>query len=172
MDTYSRLNNGYHWHRAPDDDSAAHTCPAVNRSSNWHLKRVFIYLTVTLWPFMLTAQELIINEAAPNTQISQNQARLCFTMRLPLWENNVPVKVFVLPDNHPLHRQFVKRILGLFPYQLRQVWDRQIFSGTGQAPITVATEQEMVEQVASTPGGIGYVKSGSSYPQVRTLEVR
>lgn len=136
------------------------------------LKMGLTCLTVTLWPFMLTAQELIVNEAVPNARISQNEARLCFTMRLPLWENNLPVKVFVLPDDHPLHRQFAKSILGLFPYQLRQVWDRQIFSGTGQAPVTVATEQEMVEQVASTPGGIGYVKSASAYSQVHTLEVR
>lgn len=167
---YSRLNNGCPWHRSLDN-AAAPTCSATNRSSG-RLKKVFICLTVTLWPWMLTAQELIVNKATPNTQISQNQARLCFTMRLPLWENNVPVKVFVLPDNHPLHRKFAKNILGLFPYQLRQVWDRQIFSGTGQAPIMVATEQEMVERVASTPGSIGYVESGSSYPQVRTLEVR
>jgi hypothetical protein len=121
---------------------------------------------------MLAAQELIVNQAPLNAWISQNEARLYFTMRRPLWDNNQPVKVFVLPDDHPLHRQFVKSVLGLFPYQLRQVWDRQLFSGTGQAPITVATEQEMLERVASTPGGIGYAASGAAYSQVRTLEVR
>lgn len=157
---------------------------SLNQNTHWrypmivccqggrYLNTVFAGLLLTLWPLMLTAQELIVNQASANVYISQNEARRCFTMRLPFWGNHVPVKVFVLPDDHPLHRQFVKSILGLFPYQLRQVWDRQIFSGTGQAPITVATEQEMVEQVASTPGGIGYVESGSRYPQVRTLEVR
>lgn len=134
--------------------------------------RVFTGLTFTLWSLMLTAQELIVNEALPNQQISRNEARLYFTMRFPLWGNDIPVRVFVLPDDHPLHRQFTKSVLGLFPYQLRQVWDRQIFSGTGQAPITVATEQEMIERVASTPGGIGYVESEVNHLQVRTLEVR
>ena len=149
-----------------------HCFPVIRRQMGRCLHTVFAGLVLMLWPWMLTAQELIVNQASPNVQISQNKARLCFTMRLPLWGDNTPVKVFVLPDDHPLHRQFAKNVLGLFPYQLRQVWDRQIFSGTGQAPITVATEQEMVKRVASTPGGIGYVESGSNYPQVRMLEVR
>lgn len=159
-------------------------CSSSSKSTHWYghpvirqqgvnrLKVAFIGLMVTLWPCVLSAQDLIVNEASATVGISQNEARLRFTMRLPLWENNLPVKVFVLPDDHPLHRQFAKSVLGLFPYQLRQVWDRQIFSGTGQAPITVATEQEMVERVASTPGGIGYVESASAYSRVRTLEVR
>jgi len=123
-------------------------------------------------PFALTAQELIVNEAVAQQSMSRNEARRCFTMRLPTWENRLPVRVFILPDDHPVHRQFTKSILGLFPYQLRQVWDRQIFSGTGQAPMTVATEEEMIERVATTPGGIGYVESGANHPHIRILEVR
>ena len=120
----------------------------------------------------LQAQELIANPDWPAAPLDLNQARLYFTLRLKLLDNRIPVNVFVLPDEHPLHRRFAKNILGLFPYQLRQVWDRQLFSGTGQVPITVTTEQEMVERVAATPGAIGYVESGSNLSQVRILEVR
>ena len=59
------------------------------------------------------------------------------------------VKVFVLADDHELHRAFAKQVLGLFPYQLRSIWDRQVFSGTGQAPIPVADEAEMLRVVGS-----------------------
>lgn len=162
MDSFSSSSKSNPWQRPP----------VIRQQSAKPLSTAFIGLVLMLWPWRLTAQELIVNESVHNARISQNEARLFFTMRLPFWENNLPVKVFVLPDDHPLHRQFAKNVLGLFPYQLRQVWDRQIFSGTGQAPITVATEQEMVKRVASTPGGIGYVESASAYSQVRTLEVR
>ncbi len=137
---------------------------------NW--PRLFTGLALMFWSLTLTAQELIVNEASPHQPISRNEARRYFTMRLPVWENDLPVKVFALPDDHPTHRQFTKSVLGLFPYQLRQVWDRQIFSGTGRAPIIVATEQDMIERVAATPGGIGYVESEANHPQVRVLEVR
>ena len=44
----------------------------------------------------------------------------------------------------------------MFPYQLRNVWDRLVFSGAGQSPHVVNTLEEMYEQVSSTPGAIGY----------------
>jgi ABC-type phosphate transport system substrate-binding protein len=142
----------------------------------WSIRRrlslVVAALILTLCPLPLIAQELIANPDWPATPLDRNQARLYFTLRLRLLDNQIPINVFVLPDDHPLHRQFAKNILGLFPYQLRQVWDRQLFSGTGQAPNTVSSEQEMLERVGSTPGAIGYTASGSNPPQVRILEVR
>jgi hypothetical protein len=46
----------------------------------------------------------------------------------------------------------------MFPHQLRWAWDRQVFSGTGRAPIMVNTEEEMRQRIASTPGAIGYLR--------------
>ena len=129
-------------------------------------------LILTLELPALPAQELIANPALPSAPVDRNQLRLYFTLRLKLWDNRIPLTVFVLPDDHPLHEQFAKSVLGLFPYQLRQVWDRQLFSGTGQAPITVNSEQDMIERVANTPGAIGYAASGVFHPQVQTLEIR
>jgi hypothetical protein len=118
------------------------------------------------------AQELIANAGLSSATLSQNEVRLFFTMRLQQWPNGQPVKVFVLPDDHALHRDFTKTVLGLFPYQLRRVWDRQVFSGTGQAPTTVTDEREMLRRIAATPGAIGYLKSAPDDPRVETLEVR
>ena len=104
--------------------------------------------------------------------MTTNEARLYLTMRLKAWPNGVPVKVFVLPDEDPLHRRFANVVLGLYPYQLRRVWDRQLFSGTGQAPTTVASEAEMIRRVAATPGALGYVGAVPDGAPVRPLEVR
>jgi hypothetical protein len=93
-------------------------------------------------------------------------------MRLNEWPNGRHAQVFVLPDNHPLHEAVAKSVLGLYPYQLRRAWDRQLFSGTGPAPITVTTESEMIERVARTPGAIGYAYSDAVDESVRRLEVR
>ena len=46
----------------------------------------------------------------------------------------------------------------MFPYQLRRLWDKQIFSGTGIAPTTVKSIEEMRERVANTKGAIGYLR--------------
>lgn len=115
---------------------------------------------------------LIAHPGVDVQSLSQNEARLYFGMRLNQWPNGQGVKVFVLPDNHPLHERVVKSILGLYPYQLRRAWDRQLFSGTGQAPVVVATEAELMDRVAKTPGALGYAAAGSLNPSVRALEVR
>tara|TARA_R110002049_G_scaffold269759_1_gene446679 strand:- start:3995 stop:4282 length:288 start_codon:yes stop_codon:yes gene_type:complete len=78
-------------------------------------------------------------------------------MRTTEWPDGSAVQVFVLEDKNNIHIAFCKEILGMFPYQLRRVWDRQVFSGTGTAPTTVKTEEEMRARVAETQGAIGYI---------------
>lgn len=118
------------------------------------------------------ADSLIVNSNVGIQTLSQNEARLYLTMRVTQWPNGTPVKVFVLPDNHPLHQRITKSELGLYPYQLRRAWDRQLFSGTGQVPVTVSTEGELIKRVGETPGAIGYAGPGALNPTVRSLEVR
>lgn len=90
-------------------------------------------------------------------------------MRLRKWEDGSTIKVFVLPDKHPLHVEFSKNILHVFPYQLRNSWDRLVFSGTGEEPIQVATEQQMRARVGSTPGAIGYLSRSMIDETVRVI---
>jgi len=119
-----------------------------------------------------TSVTLITNPSVGIESLSQNEARLYMTMRLDQWPNGRRTQVFVLPDNNPLHEAVAKEILGLYPYQLRRAWDRQLFSGTGPAPITVETEAELIKRVAETPGAIGYAESHGLGTSVRKLEVR
>jgi hypothetical protein len=44
---------------------------------------------------------------------------------------------------------------------MRSAWDRLVYSGTGQAPLEVSSEEEMRAKIASTPGAIGYLKTVS-----------
>ena len=117
------------------------------------------------------AQQIIVNTDVSISTIDRNRARLIFTMRINQWPNQQPVAVFVLPDDTPLHQAFTKSALGVFAYQLRQTWDRQVFSGTGQAPMQVTSEAEMIERVRQTPGAIGYIAHATSVSGIRVVEV-
>lgn len=117
------------------------------------------------------AQQLIVNDDVGISAIDRNRARLIFTMRVNQWSDQLPVAVFVLPDDAPLHQAFAKSALGVFPHQLRQTWDRQVFSGTGQAPLQVASESEMLRRVRQTPGAIGYVSQSSNTTGIKVIEV-
>lgn len=100
---------------------------------------------------------VVYPETDRGISLSQNALRAIFGMRLRKWKDGTPIKVFVLPDDDPLHIAFSKHILQVFPYQLRNAWDRLVFSGTGEEPITVNSEQQMREKINSTPGAIGYL---------------
>ncbi len=93
-------------------------------------------------------------------ELSQEQLRELFFIRRTKWADGTPVRVFVLPDDHPLHMRFAKQILGVYPYQLRAAWDRMIYSGTGVPPTRVEGLEEMHRRVDATPGAIGYVLEG------------
>ncbi len=109
----------------------------------------------------------------PNTNISlsRNLLRSVFSMRLRTWQNGIPIQVFVLPDDAPLHSIFAKKKLNVFPYQLRSAWDRLVYSGTGQAPFVVHSEEEMRSKVATTPGAIGYLSESKVDSSIQVVHI-
>lgn len=114
---------------------------------------------------------LIAQGTVAGGPLSLNTTRLIFSMQLTQWPDGTPVRVFVLPDDHALHRAFTKDLLSLYPRQLRRVWDRQLYSGTGQAPETVADEIEMRHRVATTPGAVGYLSKEMTDDTIQVLRV-
>ena len=120
---------------------------------------VVLLALALLWTTAASAVEVVVNAAQPKNEVSRSLARGIFGMRVRAWPDGVPVRVFVLEDSRPLHQEFCKSVLQMYPYQLRQNWDRLLYSGTGQQPVIVATEDEMMRRVAETPGSIGYVNN-------------
>jgi hypothetical protein len=94
-------------------------------------------------------------------------------MRVRNWPDGKPVTVFVLPDRDERHVAFSKEILYVYPYVLRDTWDRMVFTGTGKAPIEVKSEDELLKRVAATPGAIGYIPKGKvANEKIKILEIR
>ena len=129
---------------------------------------------VFIWAWVpgVQAQQLILNPGVEMDHLDRNRVRAIFTMRLRRWDDGTPIRVFVLPDEDPLHQQFAKQVLGVFAHQLRRAWDRQVFSGTGQAPAEVKDLEEMRRKVRTTPGAIGYLPEDDADEGVRVLHVR
>lgn len=118
------------------------------------------------------ALEIIVNSGVMISDISRSHVRQIFSARVTRWEDGSAIRVYVLPDESPLHQEMCKSLLDLYPYQLRAAWDRIIYTGIGQAPIQVANESEMRRRVASVPGAIGYIGRVLTHDTVRELSVR
>lgn len=121
-----------------------------------------------------SAADVVANPQISAEAISRPLLRGIFGMRVRAWPDGTPVRVFVLDDNDPGHVEFCKTVLRIYPYQLRQNWDRLVYSGTGQPPVAVASEKELIRLVAQTSGAIGYVGKADpllSGDQLKVLNV-
>ena len=113
--------------------------------------------------------EVFVNASVPERQYSKADLRAIFAMRKTYWSDGSKIQVFVLPDNESLHQQFTKLKLNMFSHQLRSIWDRMIFSGTGKAPVELKSEAKMREKIATTPGAIGYLVKKNNNDGIRML---
>lgn len=104
--------------------------------------------------------------------ITNAQLRRIYAVRQIKWDDNSPITVFVLPNNHNIHKKFAQENLNILPYKLERIWNKLTFSGLGVAPTVVATEAELVAAVASTPGAIGYLEHISEEYQVNVIQIK
>lgn len=116
--------------------------------------------------------QVITHPDVAEKSLSVNALRAIFSMHLKTWPDGRLIKVFVLPDHDPLHQKFSKEQLNVFPYQLRAVWDRLVYSGTGQAPVSLTSNSEMLARVSSTPGSIGYIDTSFINGHVHVLQIK
>ncbi len=114
---------------------------------------------------------VITNASVDQDVIARRTLRAIFGMRMRNWGNGESITVYVLDDRDPRHMSFCERRLGMLPYNLRRNWDRLIFSGTGRAPIRVATLEEMISLVRNTPGAIGYMSEDEVDESVSILQI-
>jgi hypothetical protein len=141
---------------------------AVRTGSHGKLPRMMKLVVHLSFVFLVTcacyshADVLVVRNSAAgpsSAPLSRTALQAIFGMRFQQWENGLPVRVFVLPDDHPSHVAFCKQVLRVFPHQLRSAWDRLVFSGIGQAPIELKSEDDMRARILETPGAIGYLPS-------------
>ena len=115
---------------------------------------------------------VIANSQQPVNSLNLKELRAMFLMRLREWPDHRPVSVFVLRQEDPVHIQFCKDLLSVYPHQLQAGWDRLVYSGTGAAPVILESEQQMLDTIANTPGSIGYIQEDKPHANVKTITVQ
>lgn len=114
---------------------------------------------------------IVVHPDISLNNLTRGVLRAIYSKRLRQWPDGTRVQVHALPDNRPVHDRFCKKQLNIFPHQMRKIWDRIVYSGTGQAPIQVDSEIEMLTTISSTPGAIGYVSSNLVNKTVKAIDV-
>jgi len=131
--------------------------------------KLLISLALLLWVNTSFAISLIVNDSVSFSPASSKDIRNIFTLQQTHWENGNKIQIFVFPDDNAVHQQFSKSITQIFPYQYRRIWDRVTFSGTGLAPTTVNSMEEMLEKVSQTKNSIGYIENIDKHQSIKVI---
>lgn len=69
----------------------------------------------------------------------------------------------------PVHNDFYKNVVKKNGSQLKAYWAKVVFSGKRAPPMVLMNDADVIEWVASTPGGLGYIDSASVNETVKVL---
>jgi ABC-type phosphate transport system substrate-binding protein len=122
-------------------------------------------LVVAFYCMNAFAARVIVHQSVDASTLTKQELRLIFSMQKLYWKDGTRIQVFVLPSASPIHQEFCYQQLDLMPYVLQHRWDRLVFSGVGDRPILVDNEEEMLNYVTNTLGGIGYVADKKYFPR-------
>ncbi|MBU3006267.1 substrate-binding domain-containing protein [Paraglaciecola arctica] len=115
--------------------------------------------------------KVVVNPSVDSKDLSVEQIRRIFSMRQTTWSNDQTITVYVLANQHQTHQVFSTKVLGMFPYQLDRIWNKLVYSGLGEEPIKLQSEEEMLERVSQEPGAIGYVMQPINLDKINVIKV-
>ncbi|RZM71867.1 phosphate ABC transporter substrate-binding protein [Pseudoalteromonas rubra] len=72
-------------------------------------------------------------------------------------------------ETNTASEEFYSKVIGRNPTQLKAYWSKLLFTGKGQPPKKLASDEEVLKTVAGDPSIIGYVSSGSADGSVRVV---
>jgi ABC-type phosphate transport system substrate-binding protein len=137
------------------------------------MKMIFLLL-ITLTTFPVQAQRILIvtNALNKSSQITLDQLQDIYFKRSRNWSDGKPVRFFDRLDNSGERTQFLKYYLKKTSRQVDQFWIGQKFNTGDSSPIQVPSDTMTLNLISRFPGGIGYVKEGTSLPpSVKVLEI-
>lgn len=123
-------------------------------------RKIFSALLVAV--SLLSAQAnagSIVVHPSNNDTLSKDQVARIFLGKLKEFPSGETASPVSLAENTDVTQKFVSDILKKSPAQLKSYWAKLIFTGQGEPPVMLSSEDELIKKVASTPGMIGFVSS-------------
>lgn len=99
------------------------------------------------------AQAEVVIITSANATIAPSVEQVC---QVFLGKLKSPTPITLL-EQHPARDEFYLKACKKDPAQVRTMWGKLIFTGTGTPPREVASPAEMKKAVAGTPGSVGYI---------------
>lgn len=112
---------------------------------------------------------VIVNARSGVAAMTRSEVINIFFGRNRQFFNGLEAQPVDLDDVQPGRARFYKNLVNKDIPEIDAYWSRQVFTGRLLAPPRLKTAEEVVNWVASHPGGIGYVEIGKADARVRVV---
>jgi ABC-type phosphate transport system substrate-binding protein len=120
-----------------------------------------ILLSLALVCVAVAAETVVVNAGLGVSELSKDDLQAMFEGKKGNWPAGAKVVLVTQPDA-AVHESFLKAYVGKSPSQFATAWKKIVFTGKASAPISVASDADVVAAVAKTPGAIGYLADGGA----------
>lgn len=93
-----------------------------------------------------------------------------YTGDIRLWSDDSPVIVFDLKPKGEVKDMFYD-FLGKSPSRMKSIWLKKMLSGEGDPPKSLLSEEDMLKNVSSTPGSVGFISNSKVTDRVKVLAI-
>ena len=134
-----------------------------------------VALKIAILILLLSASSLaqvaiIVNNSVPLKSVEASTILNIYALNQKAWEDGTPIIPVILKGNESTTQIFYQYI-GKSRLEMRKTWMRAQLSGEGRAPISLDSDEAVLETVASTPGAIGFVRAQIAGSNVRTVAI-
>jgi hypothetical protein len=115
---------------------------------------------------------LIVRPDNPNATIDRSFVGQAFLRKVRRWPGGETILPVDLDRHSAVRTRWSQEVLGRSVEAVKAYWQQMIFSGRGVPPPEVPSDADVVDYVLRTPGGVGYVTSGTNLRGAKILEIR
>lgn len=128
------------------------------------MKKTLIIIFLLMLPNagINAGSDIILRFDNPDKMLLMNRlaAQMLFTRKMTRWSDGQEVKIFVKPVNSIEHKEFIRSVLGMTPYNFQRQLESQTYAGRATSVNEVPTDEAMAMKITQTPGSLGYINYG------------
>ncbi len=133
-----------------------------------------VYLTILVLLLSTAASmaqvAVIAHQSCPADTIEKRELLDFYTGDILKWSDGQLVVVFDLKPRGEVKKDFYK-FLGKSASRMKSIWLKKMLAGEKDPPLSLKSETEILDKVATTPGALGFVSQALVTQEVKILAV-
>lgn len=129
-----------------------------------------IFFFATVAPASSAEVAVIAHPSVPADQLDKTSLFDVYSGDIQEWANGEPIVLIDLKPKTDVKLAFYD-YLGKSASRMKSIWMKNMLTGEGQPPVSVESQEAILERVASTPGAVGYIDRRLVTDQVITLTI-